>query len=1321
MSSADNPPSTPATQANPNAARRRLFGMGTAYAMGTFNDNFFKQATLMLAANAGMQATQGLATFLFALPFVLFSVWAGWLADRLPKKNIVVGSKFLELVAMLLGLWALLTMSWVGIVGMVFAMGLQSTLFSPALNGAIPENFPAREVPRVNALLKMATTATILLGIALGGMVLDLPSPEFAHAFLPEGKDGFGRLAVGVVAVGVSVVGLLAAFALHKSPIHHSAETPFPRFGPVDSVRHAMQCHATDKPLFLTLAGEAFFYGFSAFVVLVITNLGVQQLGFSKTLTSLLSVALMAGICIGSLLAGKHPASSWRRFMLPAGVGMVVGTLVAALVPAFSGTAARLAFLIPVFTFTGLCGGFYLIPLVSFIQIRPKATQKGKTLGISNFASFSSVATAGLAFVLLGNVSPALLLVFCGTAGLAFMGWAAFFLRRLPVVSLEEKAPGLWGLLLQTLLSLRYRISTSGLENIPVDESSPQPILFMPNHPALIDSSVVYSLLAGFRPRPLADERQMKGLLGAVAAKVVRAVLIPDPEKDGTQARQGVEEGVKRITAALQNGEHVLLYPSGKIYRSSKEKLGANSGAADLLTAMPGLRVVLIRITGLWGSSFSYAAKQSAPGFAKNLLKGALVVAANMFFFTPRRKVHVEFVEHPGLPRDGNRRTLNAWLENFYNEGQQAPTAVPRFFWQGSRPVSLPEYTQVVEAKGGGLRVPPKLREAVYASLRKAANLPAEHVLTEEMTLGAELGLDSVSLMDLVMALEEAHGKTISNLESLVTVGDCLAAVAEEEEEEEAPPPAPAAWFAPAPIKTLRVPEGVATVPDAFLAIMRRAPNMPLVADRNSLRSRRDILTAALVLAQRFKTLPGKRIGIMLPSVPMITSLWLAAQLAGKEAVFFNWTVGETNLRHCISIAGVRYIVSASALLSRLERGGLHLNALPVTWLRLENLAASLTRREKLKGFLSARWVRSFAKYPIAPVAAVLFTSGSEAMPKAVPLTHTNLLANTKDIIEVLKLEADEAILAMLPPFHSFGMVTDLTLPLILGLKAAYHPNPTETEPLVSLVRDYKLTLLAAPPTFLEAMLERAKGSTAFSSLRFAFVGAEICAEHIYKAFAEACPNAALCEGYGITECAPAVSLNRPDDVAIGSIGHAMPTLTTAIVKEEDGEILGRAGEGEVGMLLVRGPSIFGGYLGDAPNPFVSFEGHTWYRTGDLVSMDATGRMTFRGRLKRFIKIAGEMISLPQIESVLLEVFAKHPDAPLEGPVLAVEAGPEEAGAEIAVFTPLSLEVSQVNAVLREAGLSALYNVKRVIHMPTIPLLGSGKTDYRALKEQLKG
>ena len=662
--------------------RGRLVSMGVAYAMGTFNDNFFKQAALFLAAIAHLEWIQGVATALFALPFVLFSAWGGWLADAFPKKLVILRSKYLELLAMLLGAFALCVTGfiphWWGMVAVVFLMGLQSTFFSPALNGAIPENFPAPEVPKVNALLKLATTATILLGFSLAGVVLELPAPAFVLPLLPEGPLAFGRVAIGGFAVLVSAIGILAAHAIRKSPEKERPRAAFPWLGPVDSFRHALECRRNDSPLYLVLAGEAFFYCISSFVLLCIPNLGIL-LGFSLTVTSLLSVALTVGICIGSVLAGRHEAGVWRRFILPAGAGMALGLVAAAFAPLMP-LGARLPWLLVTLAFAGICGGLYLIPLVSFIQIRPRAEEKGKVIAISNFASFVGILLAGLVFTPLSFLHPALLLVCAGLAILAFLAWAGWRLHSLPEKTLADTRGGLLGLFLRLCVGLRYRVTTRGLDTIAAPDKDA--ILFLPNHPALMDPIIVYSQLAGVRPRPLADENQLAGFLGGVTARIIRAVRIPDPRKDGFKARHALEAGMTAISDALRNGDCVLLYPSGRIYRAKKESIGGNSGAAAILRSLPGVRVVLVRTTGLWGSAFSYAAKGKAPSLALELLRGIGTVLANLVFFTPRRAITMEFVEPGDIPRDGDKRTLNPWLEAFYREAERPAMAVLRFFWQ---------------------------------------------------------------------------------------------------------------------------------------------------------------------------------------------------------------------------------------------------------------------------------------------------------------------------------------------------------------------------------------------------------------------------------------------------------------------------------------------------------------------------------------------------------------------------------------------------------------------------------------------------------------
>jgi len=161
-----------------------------------------------------------------------------------------------------------------------------------------------------------------------------------------------------------------------------------------------------------------------------------------------------------------------------------------------------------------------------------------------------------------------------------------------------------------------------------------------------------------------------------------------------------------------------------------------------------------------------------------------------------------------------------------------------------------------------------------------------------------------------------------------------------------------------------------------------------------------------------------------------------------------------------------------------------------------------------------------------------------------------------------------------------------------------------------------------------------------------------------------------------------------------------------------------RVGPGGRGMLLVRGPSVFGGYLAhEGESPFVEFEGQAWYRTGDLVTQDEDGVLTFAGRLKRFTKLGGEMISLPAIEAVLAERLAPEEE---DGPSLAVEAAPGDGHPEIVLFTTLEVDRKTANRHIRDAGLSALHNVRRVVRLPELPVLGTGKTDYRALRERLE-
>ncbi|OPY06029.1 MAG: Bifunctional protein Aas [Syntrophus sp. PtaB.Bin001] len=234
-------------------------------------------------------------------------------------------------------------------------------------------------------------------------------------------------------------------------------------------------------------------------------------------------------------------------------------------------------------------------------------------------------------------------------------------------------------------------------------------------------------------------------------------------------------------------------------------------------------------------------------------------------------------------------------------------------------------------------------------------------------------------------------------------------------------------------------------------------------------------------------------------------------------------------------------------------------------------------------------------------------------------------------------------------------------------------------------------------------------------SLRLVFTGAEKCPDYTYQALKKINPQAILCEGYGITECSPLVSINRVENPQPGTIGRVMPSMEYAIIDPETNR---RVNIGDQGILLVRGPNIFGGYYGSKNGDgFSAFEEKRWYNTGDFVKEDNEGVLTFCGRKKRFIKLGGEMISLPAIENALLVNFSANNGH--DGPTLAVEATPTDERPEIVLFTTLPISREEANQKIKEAGLSPLHNIRILQKVEAIPVLGTGKTDYKQLQKML--
>ena len=859
--------------------------------------------------------------------------------------------------------------------------------------------------------------------------------------------------------------------------------------------------------------------------------------------------------------------------------------------------------------------------------------------------------------------------------------------------------------LVRFVLWLRYRVRVHGLTGIRPDG---RPILFLPNHPALIDPVIVTSrLYPGFQPRPLADEAQVERFFVRRLARLLRVIVIPDLSRGGRQQTEEVRAGISRVADALRRGDNVLLYPAGRLMRGPKEDLGANSAVADIVHSVEEVRIVLVRTTGLWGSSFSRA--NGLPSLTGGLGKKVLALLAGGLLFMPRRRVDIEVREADDFPRRADKMTMNRYLEAFYNRRSQPRIRVPLFWWQGQAREEA-EPMRAEEERDTSV-VPDSVRALVLAKIRELAGIDQ---VRDEDHLARDLGMDSLVLVEFGVFLNTEFGVGADHLDGLQTVADCLLAASGIMPESSFVEirPSSRAWQEELPQSELLFGRG-ATITASFLEQAARRPDQVIVADQQAgEKTYRQLIVAILALLPAIRKLEGERIGVMLPASVGAVIAYLAVMFAGREPVLVNWTTGSGQMRYCLELAGVKNVLTARAFVSRLAQQGIGLEDQPVRWVMLEELASAISPLAKIWAGLQGRlgW-RALRRARITETAAVLFTSGSEANPKGVPLSHANILANGRDVIQVLGLRQSDRLLGILPVFHSLGLAGTVIMPLCTGLRTVFWPNPTEGRHLARMIHAYAVTSLITTPTFLGNILHQAEQEE-LHTLRLVFAGAEKCPASLYERLRKDVPEARLCEGYGVTECSPVISVNHPGNPVPETIGPLLPSMRAVLLHPETGEVVR---EGVAGRLLVRGPNVFGGYLGGAGSPFVQHAGKRWYDTGDLVVRRPDNILVFAGRLKRFVKIGGEMISLPAVEEVLHRAFASG----AAGPELAVLARGEERP-ELVLLTTLALDREQVNQALRRGGLSPLHNIRRVVRIAEIPVLGTGKTDYRRLAGQME-
>ncbi len=510
-----------------------------------------------------------------------------------------------------------------------------------------------------------------------------------------------------------------------------------------------------------------------------------------------------------------------------------------------------------------------------------------------------------------------------------------------------------------------------------------------------------------------------------------------------------------------------------------------------------------------------------------------------------------------------------------------------------------------------------------------------------------------------------------------------------------------------------------------FIRRMRTCPWRKAFADSSGKSLRRlPALISSIAIARALGPLWSneKNVGILMPPTMGGALANIATAMAGKVSVNLNFTAGKAGMTSALNQAGIKSIITSRIFI---EKATIELpedakiiyleDLLPTIGFFTKILAAfaalclPISLIEKLCGAVSRPGVEE--------TATIIFSSGSTGEPKGVMLSHYNVAANVEAVGQAITVNDSDKLLGILPLFHSFGYMS-LWYAIRFGMGVVFHPNPLDAGRIGEVVENEAVTFLIATPTFLQIYMRRCSPGQ-FGSLRIVFTGAEKLTEKLAVAFEEKFGIKPI-EGYGATECAPAITVSTLDyrgqgiyqfGSRRGFVGHPVPGVSVRVVDPETGVLLP---PGNPGMLLVKGPNIMQGYIG-RPDLSEKVLKDGWYTTGDIAIMDESGFIKITDRLSRFSKIGGEMVPHGKVEDALHEAFGS------DIRVFAVTAVPDERkGESLAVIHTIDDE--KIAALLEKMagmGLPNLFIPKKdnFVKVDKIPVLGTGKVDLRGLKE----
>lgn len=507
--------------------------------------------------------------------------------------------------------------------------------------------------------------------------------------------------------------------------------------------------------------------------------------------------------------------------------------------------------------------------------------------------------------------------------------------------------------------------------------------------------------------------------------------------------------------------------------------------------------------------------------------------------------------------------------------------------------------------------------------------------------------------------------------------------------------------------------EGPATVLSAIVETASRQPRKEILEDfhQQPMTGSR-LLAGVAVLGGKLRPLldtESDRVGVLLPNLNAMPVVLMSLWSLRKAPAILNFSTGIPTMLICARLAGFKTIVTSSVFAAKAKLDLAPFREAGIRLILLEDLKASVSLWDRLLGLCRAKaFPMSLCRAPVSPTdpAVVLFTSGSEGVPKGVELTHRNLLANVRQMISVIDLTDDDRIFNALPLFHSFGLTVGTLLGLTRGLYIFLYPSPLHYRIVPTAFYDKGCTVFLATNTFLNGYARKAHPYD-FRAMRYLFAGAEKIQENTFSTWAKKF-GVRILEGYGATECSPCLCVNTNMEPKYGSAGRLLPGVEWKLEAFE--------GVSDGGRLFVRGPNIMKGYVNeDANAKFQSLGG--WYDTGDIVRIDDEGYLHVQGRLKRFAKVSGEMVSLTAVEDALAGAFPQHG---LRCQVAVVSRPDEDKGeAMIAVTNEPKLTLEEIRAAIKGKGMTNLCVPREIRVVREIPKLGTGKVNHRELQKAL--